>query len=203
FFQGIGIISGGIFIKDMNKFIFDSRGIESGGQFDGFDYKQPVNGAGANLFGVELTWEQQFTKLPGFLSGFGIYANYTYTKSSNIDLGPDTNRDDIDLLPYQMENVSNFALTYQKSGLTARLSANFSGKFLEEVGQDAANDIWRDNFTQWDFTAEYSFSKSLGIFIEFNNIGNEPRYNYVGIPSRAREHGLNGSTVNGGLKWSL
>ncbi|MCB0474135.1 MAG: TonB-dependent receptor [Flavobacteriaceae bacterium] len=203
FFKGIGILSGGVFVKKMDKFIFDSRGVVSGGAYDGYDYQKPINGAGANLFGIELTWQQQFTKLPGFLSGFGIYANYTYTKSSNIDLGPDTDRTDIDLLPFQMENVSNFALTYQKAGLTARLSANFSGKFLEEVGGDPANDVWRDSYQQWDITAGYNFTKSLGIFVEFNNIGNEPRYNYLGVPTRSQEHGLNGFTFNAGLNWSL
>ena len=203
FFKGIGILSGGLFLKDMDRFIFRSTGVVSGGVYDGFDFEKPVNGAGAKLFGYELTWQQQFTKLPGFLSGFGIYTNYTHTSSSDIDLGPDSNRTDIDLLPYQMENVSNFALTYQKRRLTARIAANFSGKFIEEVGENSANDEWREEFTQWDISGNYDFSKGFSLFVEFSNINNRPRYNYIGIPSRAREHGVNGVSFNTGLRWSL
>jgi len=203
FFKGIGIVSGGLFLKDMDEFIFLSTGVVSGGEYDGFDFERPVNGAGARLFGYELTWQQQFTKLAGVLSGFGIYANYTHTSSSDIDLGPDSNRTDIDLLPYQMESVSNFALTYQKGGLTARVAVNFSGKFIEEVGEDNDNDEWREEFTQWDVSGSYDFSKGFSLFLEFSNIGNRPRYNYIGIPSRAREHSVNGISFNTGLRWSL
>ncbi len=44
---------------------------------------QPRNGDGsADLWGAEFNVERQFDFLPGFWSGFGIYANYTYTDSS-------------------------------------------------------------------------------------------------------------------------
>lgn len=45
--------------------------------------RRPGNGAhGASVWGFELALERQFTFLPGFWNGFGIYANYTYTKSN-------------------------------------------------------------------------------------------------------------------------
>jgi len=44
---------------------------------------RPVNNPDtATIWGIELSAEQQLSFLPGFLSGFGIYANYVYTKSS-------------------------------------------------------------------------------------------------------------------------
>lgn len=44
---------------------------------------QPVNNpASARIWGVEGHIERQFTSLPGFWSGFGVYGNLTYTESS-------------------------------------------------------------------------------------------------------------------------
>ncbi len=202
FFQGIGILSGGVFYKKLDQFIFRSR---QDVDIDGTEWRitQYLNGAGADLLGIEINWQQQFTFLPGFLSGFGIYANYTFTNSSNIDLGPDTQREDIETLPFQMKHVGNLALTYENQRLTARLSANFSGKFIEEVGDDNNWDEWRDKATTLDFSAEYGILKTLRLFFQWNNITNEVRYNYIGVPSRAREHGVNGMDFNAGLKWSL
>ncbi len=203
FFQGIGILSGGLFIKKLDDFVFLTKYDQSGGEFDGFEIEEPLNGDGANLLGAEISWQQQFTFLPGFLSGFGIYANYTLTRASNIDLGPDIDREDIDVLPNQMENVGNLALNYERSGFNLRLAVNLSGKFIEEVGGSADQDEWRDSFQQWDFSGSYRLGKGLDVFGEINNIFNEPRYNYFGIPSRVIEHGISGTTYSLGLKWSL
>ena len=76
-------------------------------------------------------------------------------------------------------------------------------ELIEEVGEDNANDEWREEFTQWDVSGSYDFSKGFSLFLEFSNIGNRPRYNYIGIPSRAREHSVNGISFNTGLRWSL
>ena len=203
FFEGIGILSGGVFYKDLDKFIFTSFGQIQGGEFDGFDLEEPINGAGARLLGVELSWQQQFTFLPGILSGFGIFANYTYTRSSDIDLGPGVERDDIDVLPFQMEHVGNLALNYERGGLNARIAANFSGQFIEEVGSSSDLDEWRDGFTQWDFSASQRFMKKFDVFFEWNNIFNQGLYNYIGVTTRSRSYEINGSTINLGLKWSL
>ena len=203
FFQGIGLISGGLFLKDIDKFVFTSVGVVNGGQFDGFDFEEPLNGGGAQIFGVELSWQQQFTFLPGFLDGFGIFTNYTYTNSSNIDLGPDSQRDDIDVLPEQVANSGNIALTYEKYGINARIAGNFTGKFIDRVGQTADRDILTDSYTQWDFSASKRFGKNIDLFFEWVNIFDQEQYDYFGSRNRSRELRINGSIVNFGLKWSL
>tara|TARA_R110000868_G_scaffold54234_2_gene169769 strand:+ start:262 stop:3069 length:2808 start_codon:yes stop_codon:yes gene_type:complete len=203
FFKGIGVISGGLFLKDFDNFVFTSSGVVNGGEFDGFDFEEPVNGGGAKLFGAELSYQQQLTFLPGFLNGFGIYGNYTYTNSSNIDLGPDTDRVDLDVLPQQVANSGNVALFFEKYGLNARLAANFTGKYIDEVGSTVDRDEWRDGYTQWDFSASQRIGKNYDIYFEWVNIFNEGYYDYFGIPSRSLNYQLNGSVINLGIKWSL
>lgn len=203
FFKGVGLISGGLFVKDINNFIFNSVGVVNGGEFDGFDFEEPVNGGGAIIFGAELSWQQQFTFLPGFLDGFGIFTNYTYTNSSNIDLGPDTQRDDINVLPQQVANSGNFAIFYEKYGINARIAANFTGRFIDDVGQTSDRDIWTDNYTQWDFSASKRIGENFDLFFEWVNIFNQEQYDYFGIRTRSQQFRVNGSIVNLGLKWSL
>ena len=202
FFEGIGLLSGGIFYKKLNNFNFLSSFKEADGPYAGFDVEQHVNGDGADLFGVELSWQQQFTFLPGFWSGFGVYANYTYTDASNIDLGPDTDREHIASLPEQLQHVGNFALTYERGPWVSRIAVNYSGKWIEEVGEDEQTDEWRDSTTTVDFSASYRFQNGLDIFLQANNLTNEVRYTYLGIPTRSRKHSINGSSFDLGLRWS-
>jgi len=42
---------------------------------------QSINGPSAHIQGIEVSWEQRFSFLPGLLSGFGVSANYSYTQS--------------------------------------------------------------------------------------------------------------------------
>jgi outer membrane receptor protein involved in Fe transport len=40
-----------------------------------------VNGARGHARGIEIAYQQYFDMLPGWLSGFGVQANYTYVDS--------------------------------------------------------------------------------------------------------------------------
>jgi len=202
FFKGIGILSGGVFYKKLDRFIYSSITNPTTGQYAGYRITQPVNGEGANLLGAEISWQQQFSFLPGMFSGFGIYTNYTYTQSKNIELGS-IERTDIDVLPQQMKHVGNLALTYEKYGLNARLAANFSGRYIDKVGQDSNNDEWVKNFTQFDFSASQRVVKHLDIFFEWQNIMNNYLYTYTGVETRSRKVQYSGTTLYLGVKWSL
>ncbi|MEO1245704.1 MAG: TonB-dependent receptor [Pseudomonadota bacterium] len=203
FFEGIGLLSGGVFFKQIDDFNFRTTNTQVGGPYDGFEVETSVNGGSADLFGIEVSWQQQFTRLPGFWSGFGIYANYTYTNASSIDLGADTTRTDIETLPEQLENVGNFAITYEKDAIISRLSLNYSGKWIEEVGDNADEDLWRDAATTVDFSFTYMFDNGIDVFLQGNNLTDEVKYVYFGVPSRSRQYSITGRTFNLGAKWSF
>ncbi len=203
FFKGIGILSGGVFFKQIDDFNFRTSYDEVGGPFDGFEVEQYVNGGSADLVGVELTWQQQFTQLPGWMSGLGIYANYTYTDASSIDLGDDTDRTDIEALPEQVGDVANFAITYEKDSIVSRLAMNYTGKWIEEVGGDADEDEWRDAATTVDFSFTWMFENGLDVFFQANNLTDEVKYVYVGIPTRSRQYSITGRTYNVGAVWAF
>ena len=202
FFEGIGILSGGVFFKQIDDFNFRAEYTEVGGQFDGFDVEQYLNGGSADLLGVELTWQQQFTQLPGWLSGFGVYANYTYTDATSIDLGDQTSRTDIAAMPEQVSDVANFALTYEKDAIISRLSMNYTGKWIEEVGGTADEDVWRDASTTIDFSFTWMFENGLDLFLQGNNLSNEVKFAYLGIPTRSSQYSITGRTYMVGARWT-
>ena len=97
YFRSVGFLSAGAFYKDLQNFIFATararRTDEALGP-DATQVIQPVNGPTAKLYGFEVAWQQNLTFLPGILSGLGLNANYTYTRS--IAEIPGRGRDGVD-----------------------------------------------------------------------------------------------------------
>jgi iron complex outermembrane receptor protein len=118
----------------------------------------PVNGAKGYARGFEAAYQQYFDKLPGFLSGFGVQANYTFVNShttpynpvnaafcggtsggaDNLNLninGCDTNGQPFGNLPLQgvSRNTFNLALLYDQGPISARVAYNWRSKYLQGV----------------------------------------------------------------------
>lgn len=198
YFQGIGIISGGFFYKSLDNIIYRSFLEQEGGLYDGYETEQPVNGENATLYGFEINWQQQFTSLPGFLSGFGIYANYSYTKS-NANLA---DREDIDL-PGQSGNVGNLALSYEKYGFSARFGINYHGKYIDAVGEDPEEDIYYDDRLQFDISASQQIVEGLQVYFEAINLSNKPLRYYMGSDDRPIQREFYSWWMHAGIKYSL
>ncbi len=198
YFEGIGVISAGLFYKMMDQVIYQRTYQEVGGQYDGFDITEPINGGSADLYGVELNWMQQFTFLPGVFSGFGIYGNYTYTKSK-----AKLQYRDWSVLPGQAADVGNVGLSFERFGFTGRLSLNYNAKVLTEVGKSPDYDRYTDNHWQLDFSGTYNIIKSLSIYVDVINITNQVSREYQGISSRPRSNAFYGVSVRSGLKLDL
>lgn len=169
----LGVVSAGIFHKSLDAAIFPFRFEEERGGED-FDVLQPRNGNGAKISGLELAWQNQLA------SGFGFYFNYTWT-DSEIEL---LERGDSPRLPGQAESVGNFALAYEKSGFSARLSFNYNGEFLSEIGEEAGEDLFVEERLQIDFAASWQVAARWRLFLELVNLGDEPYKVFQGTPDR-------------------
>jgi TonB-dependent receptor len=198
YFEGIGIVSGGVFYKGLSDIIFESVYEEVGGQYDGYEVYQSVNGGSATLFGFEINWQQQLSFLPGFLNGLGIFANYTYT-TSNADL---PGRDDANL-PGQAGNVGNIALSYQKYGFSAQLSLNYHSKYIDIVGEDGENDIYYDDHIQLDFSANQQILSGLSAYVQILNLTDAPLRYYIGDTKRPIQREFYSWWVQAGFKFNL
>lgn len=201
YLSGIGVLSGGVFYKILDDIIYPTVIEEDGGIYDGYEVSQPWQPEGADpatLFGIEVNWQQQLTFLPGFLNGFGIYANYTYTKST-ADL---PGRENV-TLPGQAGNTANFALSYQKAGFTAQLSMNYQDSFVFEIGEDKDHDVYYKDHFQFDFSANQQIIKGLSAYMQVVNLNNAPLNYYIGKKDRPIQREFYSWWLQGGLKYSF
>jgi TonB-dependent receptor len=104
---------------------------------------QSLNAGSAHLFGFEIAYLQRYSFLPGFLSGFGLSANYGYTVSGTGGLD---GRSDHPHLLRQAPNTWNISPTYDRGRFSYRLGVSyndgniFSYQFHDGTGtSDPAN----------------------------------------------------------------
>lgn len=189
YFGTVGILSGGVFYKRLNDFIFNKRFEVSAynGRNFGTDIQltQAQNGEEANLLGFELAYQQNLLFLPGKLSGLSIYANYTFTRSAaDIQSREDLNETEEVRLPGQAKHVGNFSLGYDLGRFNIRLSSNFNGEYITELGDDASEDLFVKDRIQVDATATFTINPKFRVFTEFLNITNQPFEVYQGSETR-------------------
>jgi TonB-dependent receptor len=194
YLSSVGVISGGYFHKRINNSIFLQRRIEDVGG-ERFEIEQPQNGQDASLHGLEIAFQNRFSNLPGALSGLGIYANLTATTSSSNLLDRTGVR-----LPGQAGQTANLAVSYERRGFSGRLSWNYQGTLLDEVGEDADRDIFLDSRQQLDLSVSQRLTKNLRLFFDALNLTNRPYRTYEGVTSRPTQVEFYRQWVIGGLK---
>jgi TonB-dependent receptor len=179
YFTTVGVVSAGVFYKDLQDYIFTSTFDEiRGGEV--WEVLQPLNGDSATLWGFELAYQNQFRNLPSPWDGFGIFVNFTWTDSETTLPG----RDEKSQLPGQAEQVGNIAISYEKGFFSGILSYNIQDKWLEEVGGDPSEDEWVDDRTQLDFQAQFRIGDRWSIFTQLYNLTDEAYRRYVGNPDQ-------------------
>jgi TonB-dependent receptor len=205
YFESVGIVSGGLFYKDITDFIYiysedDYVDPVSGNTYEFF---QPRNGAEATLLGFEFAFQRQLTFLPGFLANTGIYLNYTFTTSTTDN--PDFPEDqDVDL-PGAAPHTLNAALTYQTPRLVVGISFNYTSPYLDPDDLDLSPGLERyyDAVTYLDANASFAITQQLRVFVEANNLLNQPLRYYAGDSFRTYQAEFYNRRFTAGIKFDL
>lgn len=193
YFDNIGIVSGGIFYKDLSNVIYKTRTIQS---IDGvrFDVNQPENSESGSLLGFEIGFSRRFGEKAGFLEGFGLEGNYTFTDSKmNVpEYSLDGSKNIIvktteQKLPNQSANIFNAGLFFENSKISAKLAANYKGKSLAVIQGNSKNYRWYDKNFTLDFSASYNVTDKIRVYAEINNLTNEPLRYYHGVKNRPEQ----------------
>lgn len=160
----------------------------NGGTFDAI-VTTPVNSESTGkVHGFELAYQQTYDFLPGFLSGFGIQATYTYVKSSGVEQSTLSETDpdvaagqianvDTSRLPLQglSKHTVNFTPFYEKGPLSIRLAYNWRSKFLlttRDVIVPFAP-ILNEATGQLDGSIFYTINKQIRVGVQGVNLTNE------------------------------
>lgn len=131
YFETVGLMSTGVYVKRIEKFIFSGVAPETEGDRARFendprlagrvidDVTTYTNGNDATIYGLELNLVRNFPDLPGVWGGLGVYANLTL-QASEADAGVE-NAGEGDFF-YAPDMFYTAALTYQKYGIEGALA---------------------------------------------------------------------------------
>jgi TonB-dependent receptor len=201
YFGKLDVVSAGLFYKVITDPIFmDTKQGNINGH-TGVEISQPMNGENAWLFGAEVSGNKKFDFLPGFLNGFGIQANYTFTKSEMTIPG----RAGKTSLPRQGDHLINAQLYYEKGGFNIRAAYNFKAKYITEHGTSGLerDDVYYGNYSALDANISYKINDHVTLFAEANNLLNQKLEYYYGDDSRPKQVEYYGIRGQVGVKWSL
>jgi iron complex outermembrane recepter protein len=163
-----GLISAGYFYKDVENFI-DRASRETvrtiispeGDERDVVvTLSEYVNGGSAEIYGVELSYQQAFTFLPSPFDGFGTAINYTYTKSEEGESGR--------ALPGTSKHTFNATVYYEKGAGGSRLAYNYRDTFSTGGGG------YREGLGQLDASLFYNVTDNLKVTLNAVNLTEEP-----------------------------
>jgi len=167
YFSRTGSLTFAVFNKDLKDIIlnqtFIKQVIDDNGVPQNFIVTGPTNGADGYARGFEVAWQQYFDTLPGWLSGFGMQANFTYVDSkmkrksaipssyctsgngaNNLNLnanGCDTDGRSFGDMPLTnlSRNTVNLSLLYDKDAFSARVAYSWRDKYLYGVALNSDN----------------------------------------------------------------
>ncbi|MQP25462.1 TonB-dependent receptor [Flavobacterium sp. LMO8] len=222
YYKSVGLLSGGVFYKKMNDFIYTYRDNQyTNAKFTqdfpnlvnpiptinpgNWSLTQQRNGEKVSVYGFEVAVQRQLDFIPGkFFKGLGIYLNYTYTdsKAEGITNADGDERKDV-TLPGTAPHMFNSSLSWENKKFSARISLNYTADYLDELGGDSFDDRFYDKQTFVDANASYKFTKQLRIFAEANNLTNQPLRYYQGVSARTMQMEYYQARFNLGLKFDF
>ena len=181
YFAPQAVIQGGLFYKTIENYIVEAE--FENGVFNGIAYDEaviPINGDEATVFGIELSYGQALTFLPGPFDGLLINLNYTYTDAEGEVLGRTVP------LPSSSEHTFNAVLGYEKGPLSLRAAGAYRSGYLDELGGDAESDRYVESHFQVDLSAKYRVTENVQLFGELVNLNDATYTAYQRGPGRNR-----------------
>ncbi len=204
YFQPTGMVSVGVFRKNIKDFIYKGVSRETRPPIVVALY-QNLNGADQEITGTELTWAQALPMLPGALSGLGFSVNATFISGEstfptlNLTTGAAGTRTE-NFIPSQPKRVYNAQVYWEKYGFTARVAVNYTGEFVREVG-GLAGQVTNNTARRWDAQLSYRVNRHFTIFAEGKNLSQEQKRWYDNSPNRPEELENSGWNAAGGVKF--
>jgi TonB-dependent receptor len=202
YLPGQGVLSIGLFYKHIDDPIYSQQIDVANGTFGGVLYPlagitQPINAKDETVKGIELNAQTQFTFLPGFLSGFGVSANYTHV--SGHASAPGVRAGDIPLF-FQSKNIGTAQLFFEKYGFTARIAYSYRSKYLDTLTGSADTDEYTDSNGQLDVHASYQVTRNVTVFADGTNLTDAPWRRFVGNKSQLVERERYSFSLRGGAQ---
>ncbi|PXA98094.1 hypothetical protein DMC47_10350 [Nostoc sp. 3335mG] len=201
------VVSLGYYYKDIKSFVLPATvraGVDLFGDGVLYTVRQPVNGFGAKLDGFEVSASTVFSFLPAPLDGFGVNANFTYSRALNSSLTNVATGEPLDAFPGLSKYTYNGSIFYDKDWLNARVSYNKRSDYLIAAADatNSNNPIFRRGETYVDAKVQFRITPQYSMFFEALNLTNELQRAYIDA-ARPVEYTDNGRRIFVGAQFKL
>lgn len=198
YLEPVGLVSAGVFYKRISRYfrsfsdIVGPEGIDGAGTYAGFERTTARNVGSAEIEGLEVGFQQQFRRLPGWLSGLGAFANFTYLRTEG-DFGSAsvTNR-----LPNMTPRTLNAGVSYVRNRWQIRPLINWQDRTYR--GTSGVVDFDSASRTRVDLKVQYALGKRYSLECSVFNVTNQPDFAYI-----SSDRGLPFSQTKPGTAYSL
>lgn len=145
-----------------------------------------VQGNGGNVTGLEVGGRLALNDVFGddsFLSGFGVDANYTLSKSKQDMKGIGGKELSF---PGMSEDTYNFVVWYEQGGFSTRLAWNSRSPRLITSGTEAVGgqSLYQDTYSQLDLSVSYDINDWASVYLNGSNITEEFQQTYLEFESQ-------------------
>ncbi|MDU0354346.1 TonB-dependent receptor [Paraglaciecola aquimarina] len=153
-----------------------------------YDARRQINGVGATITGIELSYSQVYDFLPGIWSGLGTTMNYTYQESKSDE--QESTLEEGKILPefpqaWTPKHSYNATVFWEQDGHQIRLA--YRGKSDELVQRfNREGSVWQEGRGTFDLSASYQISSDIRVSFQAINLTNEEVRRYY----TSREHDL-------------
>lgn len=149
-----------------------------------FNIATPTNTPGGKLKGIELNAQLPFNFVSGFISHFGVLANYTHVMSkinyclvSSEGVCTETTKDDLVGLS---KDTASGTLYWEDSKFSIRGTVNYRGPFIRGIPASPGSDLVGNRSTVFvDASASYNISDSIKLIVEGTNLTDEQNSLYT------------------------
>lgn len=209
YFEPAGLLSAGVFRKNLRNFIYRANvgtlttGNDIGDGYTGYTLTTDLNGGSAEVEGLELSYSQQFSRFGGWLRGFGAFANMTWLRTEG-NYGTPGARIGGGQLPLFTPRTGNVGISYIAHGLTVRVKMNYSADRLNSFQTDPSRRVYDKGSTPIDVNLAYAIHRRLTLYADIINVFNTgTNHTYVYIKDRMIRNDLYTTVVKFGVSGSF
>lgn len=206
FGRGVGVVSAGVFQKNLRNFIFPATEVIREGPGNGFDglyggylLTTRVNGGWARVRGLELNYQQSLSFLPGWLGGFGVFGNATRLLTRGTYDGATIRTTIAGFAPI----TANGGLSWSRAGTTLRVNYNYSGETTRGYNANPASITYNEPRNPVDVSARFRVTRRFDLFVDANNVFNDKQNTFQGRGDRPTDCQIYGVRMAAGVSGSF
>ncbi len=207
YFEPVGALSIGWFHKTIQDYIVNGivsgtvgTGTDNGynGEYPGFSILQSANAGTATVEGWEVSYQQQFTFLPGVLKGLSGMVNYTRLETEG-NFGGSEIRSTGQVAGF-VPRTLNASLTWRYRGFSTRLLGSYASTHLTSYSAAAlGRNLYRVERKLINLGFSYQIRPAVTVTLDIDNLTNVPQRRYRGIPDQVEYFNYPGTTMTVGI----